>query len=169
MTRRSMISMLVAVCIMYVGPVAAQEKRPVKVPEIPGITVEDKVPNGCVGCHKNRPERKKDGRLTTTLKKWGEEVKPKRLEMAQATMPPDAKLKGKHPDVQKLVHVIPDDCLMCHRKGSKTVPPFASLLHAIHLTGGKDNHFIVSAGGHCGHCHKLNKKTGEWSLGTGKE
>lgn len=140
-----------------------------KVPEIQGITVADPLPNGCVGCHKNYPEKNMDVRLTKILAKWKDGVEPKYLKLAQAGMSAGVTLTGKHPDVGALVKVIPDDCLMCHRGGSEKVPEFEVLLHAIHLTGGADNHYIMNFGGQCMNCHKLDAKTGKWHLGSGRE
>lgn len=100
--------------------VTAQERRTPNVPEIPGITAQDKLPNGCVTCHRNHPERKMDHRLSTTLAKWNKEVAPERLKMAQAAAPHEIKLKGHHPDVSTKIEIIPDDCFKCHKKGSET-------------------------------------------------
>ena len=110
-----------------------------------------------------------DHRLSTTLAKWNKEVDPECLKMAQAAAPPEIKLKGQHPDVSSKVEIILDDCFKCHKKESKTVPPLGDMMHSIHLVGGKDNHFIAHAQGSCTHCHKLDKKTGTWHLGSGKE
>jgi hypothetical protein len=111
-----------------------------------------------------------DARLTKTLAKWhvsGADVKI--LEKAQAAAPAGKKLTGKHPDVSALVKVIPDDCLMCHNRDSRAVPPFSKMLHAIHLIGGKENHFLSMIHGTCTNCHKLDEKTGTWRVGSGEE
>ncbi len=168
--RLARIAVLVTACMACVMFVAAQENyEPRVLPVIPGITAPDKRPHGCVDCHKNHPERKMDHRLSTTLAKWNKEVDPERLKMAQAAAHSGIKLTGQHPDISSKVEVIPGDCLKCHRKESKTVPPFGNMMHSIHLVGGKDNHFIAHAQGSCTHCHKLDKKTGAWHLGSGKE
>ena len=44
---------------------------------------------------------------------------------------------------------------------SKMAPPFASLMHAIHLGGGEQSP--------CTHGHKLDSKTGSWSTPTAAE
>jgi hypothetical protein len=148
---------------------AQEGPPPQKLPEIPGITTKDKTPYACVDCHKNYPERKMDARLSVILKKWQKEVDPKHLKKAQGVMESGFKLEGKHPNMEGLVKVIPDDCLMCHWRGAKKVPPFSKLLHAIHLVGGKDNHFMTMFQGQCTMCHKLDKSTGTWTIGSGTE
>jgi hypothetical protein len=137
-------------------------------PDVPGITTPDLKPNACVDCHKVYPG-KFDGRLTVALQSWINKTDDKLLALAQSTMPPGIKLEGKHPDVSKLVKVIPNDCLMCHGGHSKKVPAFKKLIHRIHLTGGKDNHFISHYQAQCTHCHKLDANTGTWSIGSGME
>ena len=169
MKKQAGIGVVVMACLVSAAFVAAQREDERQVPDIPGITTQDRRPHGCVECHRNRPDRNHDGRLTTTLKSWQEHASPKRVEMAQAAMPEGVELKGRHPDVQGLVEVVPDDCLMCHREGSDKVPAFSKLLHSIHLTGGAGNHFVMGAGGQCTACHKLDQETGTWSLGSGRE
>ena len=108
---------------------------------------------------------KMDFRLTTTLAKWHLSGADKEiLAKAQAAAPAGKVLTGKHPDVKDLVKVIPDDCLMCHNRESWTAPPFSRMLHAIHLVGGKDNHFLTMIHGTCTNCHKLDEKTGTWRV-----
>lgn len=144
---------------------AAQPPAPA-MPDIPGITTPDPKPNSCVDCHKNYPGQF-DGRLTTAIKSWATKVEPEILAKAQKTMPPGVKLQGKHPDVSGIVKVIPNDCLMCHSGKSDKVPQFRKLVHLIHLTGGKDNHFVAMFGGKCTLCHKLDQNTGTWGFGSG--
>ena len=42
-------------------------------------------------------------------------------------------------------------------------------MHRIHLTGGDKNHYLTEFQGDCTNCHKLDQKTGAWSLGSGSE
>jgi hypothetical protein len=140
-----------------------------KLSDIPGITTPDRTPNACVNCHKNYPEMKKDFRLTVILAEWRNGTDPDILEKARACAPEGVTLKGKHPDVSSLIKIIPNDCLMCHSRNSSSAPPFAKLLHAIHLTGGEKNGFLARANGTCTSCHKLDQKTGTWGLGSGEE
>ena len=156
------------------GEKPAAEKKPdpaavseVHLPDLPGVTTPDKTPRGCVDCHANRPERKKDSRLPTLLAQWKNGADPKVLEKAQAAAPANRILAGKHPDIAAQIQVIPNDCLMCHGRDSQSAPPFAKLQHTLHLVGGKENRFLAAAQGTCTHCHKLDPKTGAWHLGSG--
>lgn len=151
----------------WAEPAAPAHPAPAAMPDIPGITTADPKPHACVDCHKNYPGQF-DARLSVALKSWASKTDPKILAKAQATMPAGVKLEGKHPDVSALVKVIPNDCLMCHGgTTSQRVPPFRKMLHMIHLTGGKDNHFIAMFGGKCTLCHKLDQNTGTWSFAGG--
>jgi len=136
---------------------------------IPGITAKDLYPMGCVDCHINYAEQKLDVRFSTLLKRWAEMVEPQLLDKVAGSAPPGLKLKGKHPAVPGMIRSIPAGCLTCHSRASTTAPPFSRMLHAIHLTGGKDNHFLTLFQGECTHCHKLNAATGAWSLASGPE
>jgi hypothetical protein len=137
--------------------------------DIPSITTPDRTPNACINCHKNYPEMKKDFRLTAILAGWKNQTDQDIFEKAKACAPEGITLKGRHPDVSSLVKVIPTDCLMCHSRNSTVAPPFAKLLHLIHLTGGAENGFLARANGTCTSCHKLDQKTGTWGLGSGEE
>ena len=48
-------------------------------------------------------------------------------------------------------------------------PPFARLMHAIHLVGAQDSHYMTFYQGECTHRHKLDQKSGAWSLPSGPE
>jgi len=37
---------------------------------IPGLTAEDKFPNGCVDCHIKMPDINQDERISTLMSKW---------------------------------------------------------------------------------------------------
>jgi hypothetical protein len=152
-------------------PAVAKDAKPeIKLSDIPGITTPDRTPHACVDCHANHPEMKMDFRLTTVLAKWHTAGADSGiLEKARAAAPEGRIPTGKHPDIQALVKVIPDDCFMCHVRDSRVAPPFTKLLHEIHLVGGKDNHFLTKANGACTSCHKLDEKTGMWHLGSGVE
>jgi hypothetical protein len=149
---------------------AGQEtESEVKLSDIPGITTPDRTPNACVDCHRTYPEMEIDGRLTTALAGWKNGSDAGILVKARASAQAGRTLAGKHPEISALVKVIPDDCLMCHSRDSWSAPPFARLLHAIHLVGGEKNHFLANASGTCTSCHKLDEKTGAWHLGSGIE
>lgn len=138
-----------------------------KLSDIPGLTTPDKTPHACVDCHVNHPESNMDFRLPSILAQWKNGADPKVFEKAKAAAPEGKTLAGKHPDVSAQIQVIPNDCLACHMRDSQMAPPFAKLLHAIHLVGGKDNHFLAVVKGTCTNCHKLDAKTGAWHMGSG--
>lgn len=139
---------------------------PPPVRKIPGLTAPDTHPNACVDCHKDYPEMNMDVRLSTLLAKWAEKVEPRMLARAQ-TAAGEFKLTGKHPKSTAALAGVPQKCLTCHGKASKKAPPFARLMHALHLVGGKDNHFMTYYQGDCTYCHKLDQKTGEWKVPSG--
>lgn len=137
--------------------------------KIPGLTADDKFPLGCVDCHINMPKINKDERISSLMSKWNKKVESKLLDKAQAMAPVGVTLKGIHPLVPASIKNIPASCNACHSKTSKTAPPFATLLHTIHLSGGENNHFLTIFQGECTHCHKMNPKTGVWSIPSGPE
>lgn len=137
--------------------------------QVPGLNAADAYPKGCVDCHINMKEWNKDVRLSTLMAKWNDEVDPKLLEHARAAAADPAKITGKHPQATASLKNIPGACLACHKKDSKTGPPFARLVHAIHLTGGEQNPFMTYFQGECTHCHKLDAKTGQWSIPSAPE
>ena len=137
--------------------------------KIPGINAEDRYPGGCVDCHINYTDMNMDTRFSTLMAQWTNEVDPKLLAKAQAAAPEGVTLKGKHPNASGTLKDIPKGCLACHGRGSKTAPPFAGMLHAIHLTGGEENHFMTVFQGECTYCHKLSQTTGKWTIPSGPE
>jgi hypothetical protein len=124
------------------------------------VTAPDPFPNACVDCHVNYPSRQMDVRLSTLMKGWREQVEPGLLANARAAAPAGARLEGKHPDAGAALASVPGACIACHAKDSSRAPPFASLMHSVHLTGGAENHYIAMFQGECTHCHKLDAKTG---------
>ena len=145
-------------------------KDSISVPEIPGITAVDQFPHACVSCHKNYKEINMDERLSTILKEWSENgVNEKLLAKIQAAAPEGVNLKGKHSYKPNDNTSIPEDCNKCHGKSMKTALPISQLVHIIHLSGAKDNHYITMFQGECTHCHKLDMKSGTWSVPNGKE
>lgn len=145
-----------------------QEKLP-PARKIPGLTTEDQFPQGCVDCHINMPEINKDERIGTLMSRWNKAVDSKLLEKAKSAAPAGIFLKGVHPKVPAAFRNIPDGCKPCHGKTSRIGPPLAPLLHLIHLSGGADNHFLTIFQGECTHCHKMDRKTGRWSMPSGPE
>ena len=151
------------------GAVEHDKQTPLPARSIPGITAEDSFPNGCVDCHINYKDKNMDTRFSTLMKQWTVKVEPKLLGKAQASAPKDMALKGRHPKGVDAFDDIPANCMFCHRKGSKTAPPFAEMIHNIHLTGGQDNHFLTIFQGECTHCHKLDLSTGRWTMPSARE
>lgn len=140
----------------------AQASRPT-----PGLTAKDAFPNGCVDCHVAGKDA--DMRLSVLVATWQTAVPPALVEKAKAASADPSKIKGRHPAVANAKTNVPQTCTgACHRKGSKVAPPFAQLLHTIHLVGAP-NRFLTVNQGQCTHCHKLDQKTGTWTLPTGNE
>lgn len=165
----------VAVCIL-IGPPAglSQEAGKAKAPpaarRIPGLTAKDEFPKACVSCHVNLPEKKEDERLSTLMKPMSEKVEPALLAKAQLAAPAGVKLQGKHPRITPaMLRNIPGACIKCHTPTSKKAPGFDRMMHLIHLAGGGENHFLSEFQGECTHCHKLNEKTGAWSVPSAPE
>ncbi len=144
--------------------------------KIPGINAEDPAPNGCVSCHTYDPKLKMDSRFSTWLPAWHEKGAPERLvDKAKRAAPKGMKIEGRHPKlkVDLTTARIPDTCLECHSRTPKDKkmagPPFAQLIHLVHLTGGEKNHFMTYYQGECTACHKLDQKSGQWGQGSGTE
>jgi hypothetical protein len=145
---------------------AAEPEQAVRA--IPGLTARDAFPNGCVDCHTSM-SKAGDTRLSTLLANWSKAVEPALVDRAKAASADPSKVKGKHPPVPKAGANVPQTCLAtCHRQGSKVAPAFATLMHAVHLTGEK-NQFMANFQGECTHCHKLDQKTGAWRMPSGAE
>ena len=100
-------------------------------PFLPGITVKDDLPNGCIDCHKNTGAGK-DTRLNVSL---------------------PASVKD-HPDITKVVKTLPGDCALCHKAGAK-VAALNTILHAVHYAKPAENAFVTVYQGACLACHSL--------------
>lgn len=136
---------------------------------VPGITATDPYPDGCVDCHVNLPALKVDARFSTLMAKLAQEVEPALLAKARAAAPEGLELRGRHPPAPGALRNIPASCNPCHAKGSRTAPPFAKLLHSIHLADGPRNVFMTLYQGECTHCHKLDTVSGAVSIPNGPE
>ena len=141
----------------------AEQKIP-PMRKIPGITADDPYPQACVDCHINYVDMNLDARFSTLIKLWNVKVDSILLKKAQDSAPSGLILKGKHPNAPSSFNNIPGDCLTCHKKESKIAPPFARMIHKIHLTEGEENHFLTMFQGECTFCHKLNLTTGSWTI-----
>jgi len=123
--------------------------------KIPGITIKDVYPHGCVDCHTG-----KSGMPATVANLL---AAPAAASKAKPFVPKTFTLKGKHPSVATITD-IPAGCMKCHTATSKIAPPLKPIIHGVHLTGGDANAFLTTFGGECTHCHKFNAATGEWSI-----
>lgn len=144
--------------------VATAEEPPPPVRKIPGITAADPYPNACVDCHINDADKGAPTRFSILLERWAKEVAPNMRAKAEASAPEGLTIKGRHPKVTFALKDVPAKCLVCHGKAGKAAPPFATLLHSIHLVGGEENLFLAKYQGECTYCHKLDQATGRWSL-----
>lgn len=135
-----------------------------------GNAAVDPYPNGCVSCHVLDKSKGKDERLSVALKQWtAGKIEPGLLAKSKASSPAGLTLKGKHPAADDSLEDIPGACLDCHDTGSKKAPPFARLLHLVHLVGGTNNAYVTTYKSDCMSCHKLSTQTGEWSMPSGPE
>jgi hypothetical protein len=123
-----------AVVAMTVFLVAADDNKPF----LPGITVTDEHPNGCVDCHKASGGN--DYRMNVEL----------------------ANVEG-HPKVDAIVKNVPQDCLMCHKEGAKA-GALNNIVHRDHYRNANDNHFVSFYQGACLNCHSVNPDSGEMTV-----
>ena len=136
----------------------------------PAAAAVDPYPNACVDCHVVQKDKGSDQRLSIALKNWtAGKVSASLLARSKASAPAGLVLKGKHPAAEDALEDIPGACLDCHSATSTKAPPFSRLLHLAHLTGGTNNAFVTTYKSDCTNCHKLDSKTGEWSLPSGPE
>lgn len=162
-------ALAVVALLLSTASAAAQQPPPPPPRAIPGITADDPAPNACISCHVNMPDRNLDARLSTLVRSWYREVPAPLAAKARAAAPAGLTLKGRHPQADSSFKDIPGACLKCHGRTAKMAPPFAQLLHLIHLTGGAENHFMTMFQGECTLCHKLARDTGKWSIPSGPE
>ncbi len=111
-------------------------------PFLPGITVADEHPNGCVDCHSNQGQGK-DYRLNVSL----------------------AKIQG-HPKVDAIVKQVPQGCLICHKEAGKA-GPLNIVLHKAHYAKSADSPFVQFYQGACLNCHKLDAASGKLTMKSG--
>ena len=112
-------------------------------PFLPGITVDDEHPNGCVDCHKDAGGGN-DYRLTVGLKSNYE----------------------KHPDIGMIVKEAPGGCAMCHTDGSPA-GALSMIVHKPHYENPAENQFITNYQGACLQCHTLDSGTGKMGMKSG--
>lgn len=156
---------LAAVTMGHV-PTAAQAS----VRQIPGITSKDPYPNGCVDCHV--AGKTGDMRISVLMATYASAVPAGLIDKAKASSPAAlaSRIKGKHMQVPNVKANVPQSCMTaCHKKGSAVAPPFAQLMHTIHLQGGTQNTFLTTHQGECTYCHKVDPKTGMWRIASGAD
>ncbi|MFQ6117746.1 MAG: hypothetical protein ACE5LQ_05700 [Candidatus Bipolaricaulia bacterium] len=145
--KRGLIIILAMAMAVGIGAAVVHTQNQ-EVSQLPGITVEDPKPAGCVDCHKPRPDIGQDFRLSVELQG----------------------IEG-HPDISGMVATqeIPGLCMTCHTEQFK---PLSNIVHKKHFEFEKDpleNHFIASYQGQCLYCHKLELETGEMTVKSGLE
>jgi hypothetical protein len=126
-----------AVVAMTVFLVAADDNKPF----LPGVTVTDEHPNGCVDCHKVSGDD--DYRLNVELAHHEE-----------------------HPKIDAIVKNVPQDCLMCHKEGAKA-GPLNTITHKDHYRNPNDNAFIEFYQGACLNCHSVDPGSGKMVIKSG--
>ena len=109
-------------------------------PFLPGLTVDDDHPNGCVDCHK--VDGDDDDRLNTKLTAKG------------------------HVDISMIVRTVPNDCYMCHKEGA-AAGPLSLETHTAHYSNPAENQFIEFYQGACLQCHSLDTQAGVMSVKSG--
>lgn len=162
-------SIVLTAGVLLVSPLvpAAVAQAPA-IRQIPGLTSKDAYPNGCVDCHVVGKDA--DMRISTLMATWTSAVPVALTEKARAASVATSKIKGKHPAMANVKANVPQTCLAgCHKPGSTIAPPFAQLMHVIHLVGGTGNRFLTAHQGECTHCHKLDQKTGTWKVASSAE
>lgn len=110
-------------------------------PALPGVTVTDKYPNGCVDCHKSLGD--KDYRLKMGL----------------------AKIEG-HTEMDTIVKNVPQDCMKCHKADSST-GYLGDIVHRDHYRNPSKNVFIIVYKGDCLNCHGIDPESGKTTLKDG--
>ena len=138
-TTRKILTPVLAVALILAGALALSWADTDV--ELPGITIEDAHPQGCVDCHVDAEEN--DYRLNVGLKG----------------------IEG-HPDITNIVKNVPQDCTMCH-KASVPAGALAEAVHKAHFADPDENHFIAYYKGQCLECHALNTSTGVMSNKSG--
>lgn len=167
MTQKLRVALMLSLGALLLSPAVAEEPP---LPAIPGITAADPFPDGCIDCHIERPQDGMDVRISTKMNRWYERVDPKVLERVRGVTAGTMDLSGKHPLLATQSYEdIPASCTECHARAQEGLLSIGPILHTLHLTGGRENHFLTLFGGECTHCHKFDADTGVWSIPSGSE
>jgi hypothetical protein len=132
------VSFLLLAAVVTAGTLVLMGQAKPK-PFLPGLTVTDEHPNGCIDCHSNQGAGK-DYRLNFSL----------------------AKLQG-HPKIDAIVKQLPEGCMVCHKEGGK-VSALSIMLHKAHYEKGAENPFVQVYQGACLNCHKLDAASGKLTV-----
>jgi hypothetical protein len=106
--------------------------------KVPGVTAKDPFPQGCVSCHVKLPDGR-DVRLNNAIKL----------------------VKG-HPDIAKIVAVVPTDCKKCHFAGGEK--GLEKILHKMHYGKQEKSIYVQEFGEGCLNCHTVALKTGKMTV-----
>ncbi len=157
-----MISSMILFGLCMVREAKATEDIPINPNSGPNIS--DPFPRGCVDCHVVLPAEQRDVRLSTIMKNLTERVDPRLQTRLTKLVAGKTVLTGQHPNLLGATLDIPAVCLSCHRADSTEGPPFAEMMHLIHLAGGNDNHYISLFNGNCSFCHKFDQHIGTFMV-----
>ncbi len=105
---------------------------------LPGVTVTDKYPNGCVDCHKAFSD--KDYRPKMGLDK----------------------IDG-HSEMDAIARNLPRDCMKCH-KADSSIGYLGDIAHRDHYRKPSKNVFIIVYEGDCLNCHGIDHESGRTTL-----
>jgi hypothetical protein len=141
MSRRRTVLCVAAGLALFCGTIALSAQAAANAPFLPGITVKDPYPNGCVDCHTGQGGK---------------------APLVNAEL---ANLSG-HPKVDTIVKILPKDCLICHN-GKGRAPQFNLAMHLVHFNKPAENAFVTAYKGACLNCHSLDASTGEMSVKSG--
>ena len=170
--------------------IATQPEFPVP-DKIPGITVADPAPNGCVDCHTSDKADDPLAKLTVLMDAYNKTGAPAFVKAAaqaaiKAAGGDPAKITGKHPTGGAMFkgQELPKACLQCHGGDGKSIPRLEAMLYLLKYANFKDGKFVTPAttdfvkkfGGWCTACHALDGwkekdgvLTGKMVLKQGKE
>ncbi len=142
-TGKKAVSVIVTLAAVFTFTITGSVLLAEDLPALQGITVKDEHPNGCIDCHV-KVDEERDYRLNIEVKKF----------------------EKKHPPIDKMVKKVPDDCLKCHKEGSKS-GALGEKVHKDHFSNPKENVFVANYNGDCLNCHTLDLNTGVMSFKSG--
>jgi len=147
--------------------IATQPKFPVP-DKIPGVTVADPAPRGCVDCHTSDKADDPLAKLSVLMDAYNKSGAPASVKAAaqaavKAAGGDPAKITGKHPVGGAMFkgQDLPKACLQCHGGDGKSIPRLEAMLYLLKYADFKDGTFVTPAttdfvkklGGWCTACH----------------